>query len=180
MAGYQPLKITGYSTGLVQEREEFLLPDDAYPSLRNAYVWRERIKRKKGCLLLGRLQRNLVIQSLGNTIASGVQFNLFTQINLSGTITGITQANPGEVTTGANHLLQTNQYVTLDAVGGMTQVNGKTYKITVTAANKFTIGVDTSTYTAYAAGGTWETNDLTGEPLKAIVPGSVVITMPDG
>jgi len=180
MAGYQPLKITGNSTGLVQEREEFLLPDDAYPRLRNAYVWRERIKRKKGCLLLGRLQRNLVTQSLGNTIASGVQFNLFTQINRSGTITGITQANPGEVTTGANHLLQTNQYVTLDAVGGMTEVNGKTYKITVTAANKFTIGVDTSTYTAYTAGGTWETNDLTGEPLKAIVPGSVVITMPGG
>ncbi len=59
MAGYQPLKITGNQTGLVESREEFLLPDDAYPKLRNAYVWRERIKRKKGCLLLGRLQRNI-------------------------------------------------------------------------------------------------------------------------
>ena len=59
MAGYSPLKITGMTTGLVQEREEFLLPDDAYPKLKNAYVWRERIKRKKGCLLLGRLQRNI-------------------------------------------------------------------------------------------------------------------------
>lgn len=59
MAGYQPLKITGMSTGLVQEREEFILPDDAYPTLVNAYVWRERIKRKKGFRLLGRLQRNI-------------------------------------------------------------------------------------------------------------------------
>lgn len=49
------------TTGLVQQREEFLLPDDAYPKLKNAYVWRERILRKKGCLLLGRLRRNLVL-----------------------------------------------------------------------------------------------------------------------
>ncbi len=59
MAGYKPLRIAGNSTGLVQEREEFLLPDDAYPSLENAYVWRERILRKKGYELLGRLQRNI-------------------------------------------------------------------------------------------------------------------------
>jgi len=59
MAGYSPLKITGYQTGLVQEREEFLLPNDAYPALQNAYVWRERILRKKGYQLLGRLQRKL-------------------------------------------------------------------------------------------------------------------------
>lgn len=57
MAGYSPLKITGNSTGLVQERENFLLPDDAYPVLQNAYVWRERILRKQGYQLLGRLQR---------------------------------------------------------------------------------------------------------------------------
>jgi hypothetical protein len=59
MAGYSPLKITGNSTGLVQQREEFLLPDDAYPTLQNAYIFRERIKRKKGFQLLGRLQRNI-------------------------------------------------------------------------------------------------------------------------
>ena len=180
MAGYQPLKITGMAAGLVEQREEFLLPDDAYPKLRNAYVWRERIKRKKGCLLLGRLQRNLTTQSLGDTIMTGVEFNLFSQINLSGTITGITQAALGEVTTAAPHLLQTNQYVTLTNVGGMIQVNKKTYKITVTGASTFTIGVNTTTYTAYTAGGDWEVNDTILEPNKTIVPGSVVITMPGG
>lgn len=59
MAGYKPLKITGMAAGLTQQREDFLLPDDGYPTLVNAYVWRERILRKKGFELLGRLQRNL-------------------------------------------------------------------------------------------------------------------------
>jgi hypothetical protein len=70
MAGYSPLKITGNSTGLVQQREEFILPDDAYPRLQNAYVWRERIKRKKGFELLGRLQRT-VTGFAGNTNGAG-------------------------------------------------------------------------------------------------------------
>ncbi len=180
MAGYSPLKITGMTSGLIQERENFLLPDDAYPVLQNAYIWREKIKRKKGFQLLGRLQRNLTLQSLGNTIATGVQFNLFSQISRSGSISGITQANPGEVTTSANHLLQTGQFVTISGVVGMTQVNGKTYEITVTGANTFTIGVDTTSYTAYVSGGSWKVNDLSAQSLKTIVPGSVVITMPGG
>ena len=72
MGGYSPLKITGMASGLVESREEFLLPDDAYPRLRNAYVWRERIKRKKGCLLLGRLQRvAITASSIGNTDGAG-------------------------------------------------------------------------------------------------------------
>ena len=71
MAGYQPLKITGMQTGLVQEREEFLLPNDAYPVLENAFVWRERIKRKQGCKLLGRLRRIFTAQALGNTDGAG-------------------------------------------------------------------------------------------------------------
>ncbi len=67
VTGYRPLKITGMATGLVQEREEFILPDDAYPILENAFVWRERIKRKEGYRLLGRLRRVLTALSLGNT-----------------------------------------------------------------------------------------------------------------
>lgn len=73
MAGYAPLKITGNATGLVQERENFLLPNDAYPVLTNAYVWRERIRRKQGYQILGRLQRNI-----GTTDGAG---NLTVTIN---------------------------------------------------------------------------------------------------
>ncbi len=84
MAGYSPLKITGMSTGLVQSRENFLLPDDAYPTLQNAYVWRERILRKQGYQLLGRLQRNET-GSLGSTGGGG---------NFSGNIISILGLEP--------------------------------------------------------------------------------------
>jgi len=103
MAGYSPLKITGMQTGLVQQREEFLLPDDAYPNLQNAYVWRERILRKKGYELLGRLQRSFTVPAL--TVLTGGQINLIVALGLGpnasivpGTI-NITLGGPGTVIT---------------------------------------------------------------------------------
>lgn len=59
MAGYKPLYIKAYEKALVQSREEFILPVDAFPILENAFVWRERIKRKQGKKLVGRLQREV-------------------------------------------------------------------------------------------------------------------------
>ena len=82
MAGFSPLKITGFSAGLINERENFLLPDDGFPTLQNAYVWRERILRKQGYQLLGRLQRNIIIQPAGTTSASVWSFNLYSQLTI--------------------------------------------------------------------------------------------------
>lgn len=69
-------------------------------------------------------------------------------------ISAITRANPGEVTTGTDHLLLTGDQVTFSSVGGMTQLNGNTYTITKVSDTKFTLGVDSSAYTAWTAGGT--------------------------
>jgi hypothetical protein len=103
MAGYQPLYIKGNEVGLVQERENFILPNDAYPILENAYIWRERIKRKQGCELLGRLQRALTTESFGNVSASGAgtfTFNIITGLIAQSSITaGETNAeiSPGNL-----------------------------------------------------------------------------------
>ena len=132
MAGYSPLKITGNESGLIQSRENFLLPDDAYPILQNAYVWRERIKRKKGCLLIGRLQRNFTSQSIGNI---GWAFAGIWGINLFSLLTpAITEPNaslvPGSVivTIGApiNNVLTDAGNGTMTVSGAGTTINSVT------------------------------------------------------
>jgi hypothetical protein len=69
------------------------------------------------------------------------------------TVTAITAANPASVTATA-HGFSTNDIITLAAVVGMTEVNTIAYTITVVDANTFTLGVDSTAYTAYTSGGT--------------------------
>jgi len=98
MAGYSPLRIAGFETGLIQNREEFLLPDDAYPTLNNAYIWRERIKRKRGHLLLGRLQRSVDVTAVVLVDNTGQSVNLITALSLESTASIV----PGSVNVTGN------------------------------------------------------------------------------
>lgn len=68
-------------------------------------------------------------------------------------IDGITQANPGVVSTVLNHGYSTGQVVAINSVVGMTQVNAQQFTITVITETTFSIGVNTSGYTAYSSGG---------------------------
>ena len=69
------------------------------------------------------------------------------------TITGITQANPAVVTATA-HSFVTGNLVAIDSVVGMTEVNGKSFTITVLTADTFELnGEDSTGHTAYASGG---------------------------
>lgn len=78
--------------------------------------------------------------------------DITTITTIKATITAITQANPGEVTATA-HGLATGDYVLIKSVAGMTEVNDTWFTVTVLDANTFTIGVNTTTYTAYTSGG---------------------------
>jgi hypothetical protein len=69
------------------------------------------------------------------------------------TITGITKAANGVVTTSAAHGLTTGQSAKFSGVVGMTQINGYTAIVTVLTATTFSIDVDTTTFTAYSSGG---------------------------
>ena len=101
MVAYSPLYIKGMEVGLVQSRQEFILPDDAYPTLENAYVWRERIKRKQAYQLLGRLQRSISVSIVltTNTGQTGQLPNFPVvpdSINLIGSSDGTTYTDPAK------------------------------------------------------------------------------------
>lgn len=70
------------------------------------------------------------------------------------TITAATQANPCSITSTA-HGLSTGDEVFISGVVGMTELNDKTYTITVVDADTFTLdSTDATAYTAYTSGGT--------------------------
>lgn len=70
------------------------------------------------------------------------------------TITAITNANPG-VVTSASHGYTNGDLVVLGAISGMTQLNGKEVTVANVTTNTFELsGVNTTAYGAYTSGGT--------------------------
>lgn len=85
------------------------------------------------------------------------------------TITGVTQANPGVVTCSGGHSYTNGLIVFISGVGGMTQLNDKTYTVTNATATTFELydatlapaAVNTIAYDAYTSGGTATRGALT-------------------
>ena len=68
-------------------------------------------------------------------------------------VLGITNANPGVVTTDLNHGYATGQVFEINGIIGMTELNGVSLTATVVDEKTLSIGVDTTGYTAYVSGG---------------------------
>lgn len=90
----------------------------------------------------------------------------------SGNITDATQANPCNIES-AGHGLQTGYEVLIQDVGGMVELNGNTYIITVVDVNNFTLNVDSTGFTAYTTGGTWTVFPYDGTTLDSPLIASV-------
>ena len=74
--------------------------------------------------------------------------------NATKNITNITQANPAVVTV-ASHGYTNGTDVWINSVGGMTELNGRRFRIANVTTNTFELsGVDSTSYTAYTSGGT--------------------------
>ena len=75
------------------------------------------------------------------------------------TITAITKANPG-VVTSSSHGYSDGDFVIITSVSGMTEVNGKTFKVANKTTNTFELNdvdgnaIDSSGYTTYSSAGT--------------------------
>lgn len=68
-------------------------------------------------------------------------------------ISAATKANPCSLTV-TNHNYTTGDVISIIEVVGMTEINGRTYPITVVDPNTFTIPVDSTAFTAYDSAGT--------------------------
>lgn len=74
-------------------------------------------------------------------------------------ITGITQANPAVVTSNS-HGFENGQHVYIASVVGMTELNGRSFKVANKTGNTFELqdyqgnNINSTSYTAYSSGGT--------------------------
>ncbi len=75
--------------------------------------------------------------------------------DITKTITGITAADPGVVTTDGAHGFSNGEFIWLHSVLGMTEVNNKLQTIANVTSTTFEIE-DTSAFTAYSSAGTAE------------------------
>ncbi|MDP9149759.1 MAG: hypothetical protein M3O36_07465, partial [Myxococcota bacterium] len=98
-------------------------------------------------------------------------------------ITGITNANPGVVTTSAAHGLAAGATVYISGVIGMTQVNGNYYLVSAPASTTFAlqslagVNIDTTSYGAYAGG---SATTRTNSSITRANPGLVTTTVAHG
>ena len=84
MSSFHQVLIGGYpGGGLIQDRKPALLPNEAYSELENAYVFRERTKKRDGEVPMGRLSRLFTAQSLGPSGASPWTFNIYTLLGIT-------------------------------------------------------------------------------------------------
>jgi hypothetical protein len=74
----KPFFIGPIKTGMEKDLEPFLLPNDAFVTLEDCYLFRGRIERRVGNAQLGRLVESIVDGALGNTGASPFVINLIT------------------------------------------------------------------------------------------------------
>lgn len=78
------------------------------------------------------------------------------------TITGISKAASGVITTDAAHGLAVSDLVTMHDIAGMTEMNDRIFQVaTVPTTTTFTVGVNTAGYTTWSSGGVVNHRGLT-------------------
>ena len=89
-------------------------------------------------------------------VAYAIYSALFDTNNIVGstlTVSGITNANPGVVTTTLNHGFLTGQVVVITGTVGITGINNVNLTITVITETTFSIGVNTTSSGTWTSGG---------------------------
>ncbi len=142
------------SPGLKTDRTAFNIDNSAFPYLFNFYVWRGRVKRKRGTKYLGQLTRQVSAISIGTITAVGagtITYNIFTGMGIlvaqpGANIVPGTVANPITISITGN----INQTLT-DTTGTGTLAIAPPGKITAAILN-YATGVLTLTFSSAGTG----------------------------
>lgn len=123
----KPFKIAPFSSGLVKDQEPWLIPEDAYQSLDDAYVWRGRVKKRFGYYNLGfsplngRLRINIgTTNGAGTLVATIVPGNVWAVGQMFSVGTQIYTVK----TAGSNSMLATSGVGTFDTATGTVTITG--------------------------------------------------------
>jgi hypothetical protein len=138
MTGFQQVLIGGYpGGGLTQDKKPAMLANEAFSELENAYVFRDRTKKRDGEVPIGRLSRVFTAVSIGNSSASPWTFNLYTLLSI--TPEANAEIQPGSVVivigSGAGAITftdQANGTLTSPTAGNSGNINYMTGSVTLT------------------------------------------------
>lgn len=101
----QPIHIAGSSIGLKTDQKPFLLPENAFQVLKNAYVYRDRTKKREGLFFLGRLRRTIGPTAIGISNAGHWIFILYNALGIpAGEVNKEIQPGSVVITIGATVL----------------------------------------------------------------------------
>jgi len=153
----QKIVVGPINKGIRTDREPFVIDNDSFPTLLNAYQWRGRVKRKRGTSLLARLTRffNSANSSYGNISSFNLVGGAGNLLNASGfNLTALspnatlvpgsvqfTDNNTGNVYTDAN-----KDGTLQGAPAGSGTINYATGAITIVAGAGDTINTATFNY----------------------------------
>jgi hypothetical protein len=135
----QPYLIAGSDQGLETDKKSFLLPDKAFPVLENAYVRRDRVVKREGNKLVGRLRRTLTSQSQAN--ADGTS-----NYDISDILSSFRGAQPNA------ELEKGSVVVTVDSGGGGQTIFTDQEDGTFSRTSGTTYDIDPGTYINYVTG----------------------------
>lgn len=160
---YGRIDLTQYQTGVQLARNMIVLPHGPTRN-RPGFKYVNRCKVSTSAVRLIPFHFNNTASEQSFVLEVGTDYVRFhsvggTLLEAAKTITGITRATPGVLTSNA-HGFSNGQWVYVAAIVGMTQLNGRFYIVAGVTANTFTLtdldgtAINTSAMTAYASGGT--------------------------
>lgn len=157
----QPFMIAPYEVGLELDREPWLLPESAFPSITDAYTWRKRVKRREGNEFLGQLVSSTSVTYTSAVSGAATSFNnsTFTGGNglTSQAITGVGIDTPAPGSTRLTFPVNTMANGTIFSISGVVGTVGSVLNgMSFIASNSTGTTVDilaTSTGLSYTSGG---------------------------